>query len=798
MFPITTLRALGSFERGRPTAGPGVVYCCLWVAALWVAAILPARAQHNLVLYNMQQVPQSHLLNPGQIPLVKAHFGLPVISGIRLEASNSGFSYNQFDLANTGDVFDFAGLIDQPNPNGERFGLGADLNALSIGFRAGKGYFHFNVESRLIQQVNYHSNMLDILDKIQQGWGLDEASEIIYDLSGFGLNGLAYHAYSVGYAREWLPGLSLGARFRYLQGIAGVWAENDRLMFQYEPGTDDLQVEGRMNILAAGLGNFSGEFSANTLLPQGNTGMAFDIGGVYRLSESIELSFSALDLGQINWKNDVNYQVISDHLQFSALDEDDFLDTWENTGDNLREDVPDSSSVRFTTPLPARFYFGGNYYLGPNTSLGLLVNPVRFSGTTNTAVALSANTRVGKILGLSAALTRDRHHNLSLGVGTSLSLGYLQIYAVTDNISSVFDLKNARSVRAQIGVNLNFGKIKRKSAPLETEAVATTDQPLDSENKPARTFENEPVPPPSPRVSSNKNTESSKPASKPKTSEPAGDANGSPPPPTNPDPFADAAPAQLDKKAGAQNAKSKTTSVNPEEGAESVADAAPASSAPSPSPDSDPPRALMLTGTAFDVITGEVVKGISVDAYRINAQGEKELAYTRGFYNGKLSVPIERGASYQIIVNRYGYQTKEVVLENGRFRVLEGEVQRDFALQPQTGSATPGTSTPAVESGIATPREEKTSKIETPEEPRRESPEEHSPIPYRAEPAPGYGTYQLTAATSFRKGPHHTHRVFLRFAPGDQVEVLEKTDKWWWKVRFRGQVGYVKAQLLTP
>jgi tetratricopeptide (TPR) repeat protein len=63
--------------------------------------------------------------------------------------------------------------------------------------------------------------------------------------------------------------------------------------------------------------------------------------------------------------------------------------------------------------------------------------------------------------------------------------------------------------------------------------------------------------------------------------------------------------------------------------------------------------------------------------------------------------------------------------------------------------------------------------------------------------APSIGTYKLVNATSLREGPVHTTRVLLRFTAGNQVEVLEKTDDLWWKVRFKGKVGYAKAAMLA-
>lgn len=62
---------------------------------------------------------------------------------------------------------------------------------------------------------------------------------------------------------------------------------------------------------------------------------------------------------------------------------------------------------------------------------------------------------------------------------------------------------------------------------------------------------------------------------------------------------------------------------------------------------------------------------------------------------------------------------------------------------------------------------------------------------------PSIGAYKITEATSLREGPTHTTRILARFNSGDAVEVLEKTDEFWWKVRYKGKVGYAKAAALA-
>ena len=58
--------------------------------------------------------------------------------------------------------------------------------------------------------------------------------------------------------------------------------------------------------------------------------------------------------------------------------------------------------------------------------------------------------------------------------------------------------------------------------------------------------------------------------------------------------------------------------------------------------------------------------------------------------------------------------------------------------------------------------------------------------------------FTLTAKTSLRLGPSASERVLLRFAEGDRVDLISKTNVFWWRVQFKGKVGFVKAALLEP
>lgn len=58
------------------------------------------------------------------------------------------------------------------------------------------------------------------------------------------------------------------------------------------------------------------------------------------------------------------------------------------------------------------------------------------------------------------------------------------------------------------------------------------------------------------------------------------------------------------------------------------------------------------------------------------------------------------------------------------------------------------------------------------------------------------GSHILIKATSLRKAPDGKSKVLLRFAPGDQVEIIDDSGEWWWEATFKGKKGWVKRRLV--
>ena len=144
-----------------------------------------------------------------------------------------------------------------------------------------------------------------------------------------------------------------------------------------------------------------------------------------------------------------------------------------------------------------------------------------------------------------------------------------------------------------------------------------------------------------------------------------------------------------------------------------------------------------------------------------------------------------------MVINRLGYLPGETFLEPNSAGPGQTEVERNFALQKAAEVIKPPTDTVALPKPQVDPFGTVSPEAVPPPAPANAAPAEE-PQPAASQ----FGTYLLTGRTSLREGPTHTTGVILRFQAGDRVEVLEKTDQWWWRVRFGDKTGYVKAELL--
>ncbi|HSO77750.1 MAG TPA: DUF5723 family protein, partial [Bacteroidales bacterium] len=218
----------------------------------------------------------------------------------------------------------------------------------------------------------------------------------------------------------------------------------------------------------------------------GNPGFGLDLGMEYRITDRLSVSGAITDLGFIRWRTDRTTLYTKTQFEFNGLTMQDVYD----------ESLDFDELINWTLDsLQNTFYQAGNdpfvTYLSPGITAAASFSPVRaftFGVLSHTrfigkqvreSVTLSANMNLGSVLLASCSYTAVNHRYDNLGAGIAIRGGWMQLYALVDNIpvrwtkvSSGNDSFRApedwNTLHARVGMNILFGnKAKNKTTDLD-------------------------------------------------------------------------------------------------------------------------------------------------------------------------------------------------------------------------------------------------------------------------------------------------------------------------------------------
>lgn len=239
-----------------------------------------------------------------------------------------------------------------------------------------------------------------------------------YNIGDINLGAQAFAEVALGHSRQINEHLRLGAKVKFLLGIARAdlaikdvradlaaadkWtlsgkAEANVSMkgFQYKSEEKDYKEDGRgtyesvndADVDGAGLGGF---------------GMAFDLGGVYKLNDDWTFSAAVLDLGFINWSNNVTAVNAGDKFEFDgfhdvAVTREDGGEKLGDKTDRLGDQFADFAHLKDegdrgsrTTGIGATLNFGAEYTLP-------VYRKVRFGALSSTRIRGSYSWTEGRL-----------------------------------------------------------------------------------------------------------------------------------------------------------------------------------------------------------------------------------------------------------------------------------------------------------------------------------------------------------------------------------------------------------------
>ena len=263
--------------------------------------------------------------------------------------------------------------------------------------------------------------------------------------------------------------LNVGARVKFLTGIANASVKKNELSLYTDDDVYQLTLDGDYALDASGLVNVDDldnfnlslrTFSFNDLITE-NVGFAIDLGVTYQVNEKLKLSASVLDLGKINWTENVSTYANKgattydgfDFSQFVGNDSISFsnvLDTLQNTF-NFSEE-----SESYSTNMPVKIYLSGTYQLNDKTQLGGLLYYENYRGEHFPVLGLSASTKFKKIFNVGATYSARKNSFLNVGLNFAMNYKAFQLFATADNVVGAFQPYKSSNVNFRTGLNLLF------------------------------------------------------------------------------------------------------------------------------------------------------------------------------------------------------------------------------------------------------------------------------------------------------------------------------------------------------
>lgn len=321
--------------------------------------------------------------------------------------------------------------------------LGANLreNIINVGFKALGGYNTISIGAVANSNVAAPGSLLNMLR--------DGIKNDTYDIRDFMVYANTYAEIALNHSRDikQVPGLRVGATFKFLVGMASAYGKFNKAHLTLGRDSWDIVSEGDVYVSAKGLdwetkynenahwSYVSGMNTDNFSAPNG-FGAAVDLGASYKWRD-FNFSLAILDLGGIAWTDTRKAttdgeQTFKSNDYFLSVSDDGSFDQMKDDITALYQLRPVDENVKRSTMQGTTLNVGVEYelpYYRPLT-FGLLNTTRMCGGYTYTEFRLSANVMPVKYVSASANLVCGTYGvgfgwllNVTSGKGFNLFLG---------------------------------------------------------------------------------------------------------------------------------------------------------------------------------------------------------------------------------------------------------------------------------------------------------------------------------------------------------------------------------------
>jgi len=487
------------------------------------ASAINASAQVSNTVYFDKYNYRQHQLNPAFIPDQQAY--LSVIGNVAMDFGNSCISFSDVVKNVTVNGKSKSVLfLDKNYKNGEGYKefldvLDDDLRIFSnmyvdifhFGFRAGaKNYISISSGVKFGTNFSVPKSFFQLaLD------GMEKDKKFNLDAGSIYADAYAYAELAVTFSRKVGDRLSLGLTGKYLKGL--VCAKTDFSQITATCDKDEWQFTGEAEVMGAypGLKVFKDkdnkldfDYKDEDLKAsdfKGNAGFGIDLGASFKLTEKLTLSASLVDLGFINYKENVGsakmvpskpFHFKGGTYTFENADDDDNQNDdnsadkegkidFDEFEDSFKDAFDVGNTTSFKQRLNTKIYAGASWEPIRFLGLGFLSKTTFASSKVSQEFSASANLRLFRILSLNGMYSMMDGTWHAVGIGVNLNLGPINIFTACDNIPLHYGKNIGKdefifpdkltSTRYNFGLGLVFGskehKDKKKAKKEEKESI---------------------------------------------------------------------------------------------------------------------------------------------------------------------------------------------------------------------------------------------------------------------------------------------------------------------------------------
>ncbi len=450
-----------------------------------------AYGQHQPLLYNVDDLPQALMLNPGSQVDLTGHIGLPFLSQIHVSAGTSGVSIYDIFRDDGSDINARIRDATHKMNSYDHFMINEQMEIITLGWKIDqKNYLSAGIYQEL-DLFSYFPKDLAIL----ANEGNNDYMNQTFDFSQVAFTGEIMTVYHLGLNHIFNDKLSLGVRTKLYAGVANVESTGNTGLFttyNNQQGTNYYRhvVENmnfRLNI--SGFERFQEEtdISAKDVATHmlkgsmfgGNIGVGADFGLSYQLSERFVATASVLDLGMMFQRKDVenylyygSYETEEVEPLFPELDENDQAISYWNVFEEIEANLKDETlEEAYTTWRPAKFNTGIEYSFGRfyppcdcltetkvsyKNRLGMNLSGVKRPRGLIYSFTSYWDRKINETQRFRVAHTLDHFSMLSLGLMYSARINKFNFYIAANNLLAFPDLGEAHGASIQMGMQLLF------------------------------------------------------------------------------------------------------------------------------------------------------------------------------------------------------------------------------------------------------------------------------------------------------------------------------------------------------